>query len=121
MEKITKEQMFRSVSDLSSGIAHGLKEIANGNANFVGIVKNKADELNINLDVLSDKFGKDDKGVMKVVNAFRGVSVMGKSWGDQHAVILQHSPYLRQCFLRLWNDMQGIGHNHNVKGLLGIG
>lgn len=82
MEKITKEQMFRSVSDLSSGIAHGMKEIAKGNASFVGIVKNTADELNINLDVLSDKFGKDDKGVMKVVNAFRGVSIMGKNADD---------------------------------------
>ena len=80
MEKITKEQMFRSVSDLSSGIAHGMKEIAKGNASFVGIVKNIADQLN--LDVLSDKFGKDDKGVMKVVNAFRGVSIMGKNADD---------------------------------------
>lgn len=82
MEKITKEQMFRSVSDLSSGIAHGMNEIANGNASFVGIVKNTANELNINLNVLSDKFGKDDKGVIKVVNAFRGVSIMGKNAGD---------------------------------------
>ena len=97
MEKITKEQMFRSVSDLSSGIAHGMKEIAKGNASFVGIVKNIADQLNINLDVLSDKFGKDDKGVMKVVNAFRGVSIMGKNAED---VDLQNQ------FVELYEEVQ---------------
>lgn len=82
MEKITKEQMFRNVSDLCSGIAQGLKEIANGNANSVGTVKNLADALHNDLAHLSDEYGKDDKGVMKVVNAFRGVSIMGKNADD---------------------------------------
>ena len=76
MEKITKEQMFRNVSDLCSGIAQGLKEIANGNANSVGTVKNLADALHNDLAHLSDEYGKDDKGVKKVVNAFEGVAYM---------------------------------------------
>ena len=76
MEKITKEQMFRSVSDLSSGIAQGMKEIANGNASSVGIVKNLADALHNDLTQLSDEYGKDDKGVEKIVNAFKGVAYM---------------------------------------------
>lgn len=76
MEKITKEQMFRSVSDLSSGIAQGMKEIAKGNASSVDIVKNLADALHNELAHLSNEFGKNDKGVKKVVNAFEGVAYM---------------------------------------------
>ena len=76
MEKITKEQMFRSVSDLSSGIAQGMKEIANGNASSVGIVKNLADALHNDLTHLSDEYGKNDKGVENIVNAFKGVAYM---------------------------------------------
>lgn len=76
MEKITKEQMFRSVSDLSSGIAQGMKEIANGNASSVDIVKNLADALHNELAHLSDEYGKNDKGVENIVNAFKGVAYM---------------------------------------------
>lgn len=76
MEKITKEQMFRSVSDLSSGIAQGMKEIANGNASSVGTVKNLADALHNHLTHLSDEYGKNDKGVENIVNAFKGVAYM---------------------------------------------
>ena len=76
MEKITKEQMFRSVSDLSSGIAHGMKEIANDNTNSVDTVKNLGDALHNDLATLSDEYGKNDKGVKKVVNAFEGVAYM---------------------------------------------
>ena len=76
MEKITKEQMFRNVSDLSSSIAQGMKEIANGNASSVGIVKNLADALHNELAHLSDEYGKNDKGVENIVNAFKGVAYM---------------------------------------------
>ena len=83
MEKITKEQMFRSVSDLSSGIAHGMKEIAKGNASFVGIVKNLANALHNELTHLSDEFGKNDKGVENIVNAFKGVAYMADNVGNE--------------------------------------
>lgn len=76
MEKITKEQMFRSVSDLSSGIAQGMKEIANGNSSSVDIVKKLADALRNHLTHLSDEYGKNDKGVENIVNAFKGVAYM---------------------------------------------
>lgn len=75
MENLTKEQMFRNVSDLSGAIANGLKGIAGGKET-ADKVKNLADCLHNDLSLLSDEYGWNDKGVQKVVNAFEGVAYM---------------------------------------------
>lgn len=83
MEKITKEQMFRSVSDLSSAIAQGMKEIANGDTKSIDKVKVLADSLHGDLNTLSEEYMENDKGVKNVVNAFEGIAYMADSVGNE--------------------------------------
>ena len=45
---------------------------------------------------------------------------MGESGGNQYTVILQHPSDLQKGFFRLGYNMQGIGHDHNIEGLIGI-
>ena len=46
---------------------------------------------------------------------------MGECRRNQHAVILQNPLDFLQGFLRLRHDVQRVGHNHHVEGLLRIG
>ena len=46
---------------------------------------------------------------------------MGEGRRNQHAVVLQHPLDLSKGFLRLRHDMQGVGHDHYIKGLVRIG
>ena len=46
---------------------------------------------------------------------------MGEGGGCQHAVVLQHPPDLPQRHLRLGNDVQRVGYDHHVKGLIRVG
>jgi len=46
---------------------------------------------------------------------------MGKGRGNEHAVILQHPADLGKGLLRLRDDVQRIGYDHHIKGLVRIG
>jgi len=46
---------------------------------------------------------------------------MGEGRRNQHAVILQNPLDFLQGFLRLWHDMQCVGHDHHIKGLVRVG
>ena len=45
---------------------------------------------------------------------------MGKGGRNEHAVVLQHPFDLGKGFLRLRHDVQSVGHNHHVEGLIRI-
>ena len=53
--------------------------------------------------------------------AVQRVPRVGKGRRDQHAVVLQHPPDLPQRFFRLRYDVQGVGHDHHIKGASGVG
>ena len=46
---------------------------------------------------------------------------MGKGGRHQHAVVLQHPADLGKGFLRLRHDVQCVGYDHHVEGLIRIG
>ena len=46
---------------------------------------------------------------------------MGEGRRDERAVVFQYPFYLLQGFLRLRHDMQRVGHDHHIKGLVRIG
>ena len=46
---------------------------------------------------------------------------MGKGGCDEHTVVLQHPADLGKGLLRLRHDMQCVGHDHHIKGLVRIG
>ena len=46
---------------------------------------------------------------------------MGEGRRDQHAVIPQYTMNLGKGFLRLRYDVQGVGHDHHLEGLVRIG
>ena len=53
--------------------------------------------------------------------AGKRVSRMGKGGRDEHAVVLQHPADLGKGFLRLRHDVQRVGHDHHIEGLVRIG
>ena len=46
---------------------------------------------------------------------------MGKGRRNQHAIVFQHPANLGKGFLRLRHDMQCVGHDHHIEGLVRIG
>ena len=46
---------------------------------------------------------------------------MGEGRRDEHSVILQHPADLGKGLLRLRHDVQRVGHDHYIKGLIRIG
>lgn len=46
---------------------------------------------------------------------------MGEGRRDERAVVFQYPFYLLQGFFRLRHDMQRVGHDHHIKGLVRIG
>ena len=46
---------------------------------------------------------------------------MGEGRRNQHAIVFQHPADLGKGFLRLRHDVQRVGHDHHVEGLLRIG
>ena len=46
---------------------------------------------------------------------------MGEGRRDERAVVFQYPFYLLQGFFRLRHDMQRVGHDHYIKGLVRIG
>ena len=53
--------------------------------------------------------------------AGKRVPCMGEGRRDEHTVILQHPLDFLQGFLRLRHDVQCVGHDHHIKGLIRIG
>ena len=46
---------------------------------------------------------------------------MGEGRRNEHAIVLQHPMNLGKGFLRLRHDVQRIGHNYRIEGLVRIG
>ena len=52
--------------------------------------------------------------------AGKRISRVGKGGRDEHTVVLQHPADLGKGFLRLLLNVQRVGHDHHVEGLLHI-
>lgn len=50
----------------------------------------------------------------------RGILCMGKGWRNQRAIVFKHTAKLGECFLGVRHNVQCIGDNNNIKGLVSI-